>query len=108
MVKSFEKTRQNVFKRFINEAVAASRLRHPLIVQMYATFTTDRANITLMQDLSYVDMKTLLEPSSTLCLPIHQLVIAQLCLALEYIHNGGFIHRAIRVNILNEMLRLFL
>jgi serine/threonine-protein kinase len=89
---------QQFVARFRREAMAAARLVHPNIVQVY-DFGLDEAS-----GRHYIVMERIVGPSGALVLrerghlPVEEAVnwIAQACRGLEYAHRNGLVHRDVK------------
>ncbi|XP_022698344.1 3-phosphoinositide-dependent protein kinase 2-like isoform X3 [Varroa jacobsoni] len=79
-----------------NTTLVGSMSRHPLHVAIYGTFACNEAYIILMEYFSGVDCQRLIRQTGSLPTQIVTVIIAQLCLALEYLHYMGFIHRDVK------------
>jgi len=83
------------FQRFHNEGLAAARLRHPNVVQLYDVFEQDGVPFLAME---YLEGETLLSAvkggriSRTRLLEI----LAKVCEAMGYAHHEGLIHRDLK------------
>ncbi|HEX4274932.1 MAG TPA: serine/threonine-protein kinase [Bryobacteraceae bacterium] len=82
-------------RRFLQEAQAASALNHPNIITIYDIFTDDDIQFMVSE---YVDGKTLLELIATgsLSVPLAIEYAIQMADALSAAHSAGTIHRDIK------------
>ncbi|XP_003740145.1 microtubule-associated serine/threonine-protein kinase 3-like [Galendromus occidentalis] len=67
--------------------------RHALITQVYGCFLSLSHYCILMERVRGVDLQKLMKSSTALSEAVSAVVLAQLCLAVEYLHYVGFIHR---------------
>lgn len=84
-------------KRFEREALAASRLQSPHVIQIYDYGASDDGLYYItMEYLTGTDLQTLVEREGALppARAVH--MVLQACLALEVAHSAGVIHRDIK------------
>ncbi|XP_003747793.1 microtubule-associated serine/threonine-protein kinase 4-like [Galendromus occidentalis] len=78
------------------DKVVASVISSPFLIAYHSCFSTDRAYVTIMECVKGVDLNRLIkrgEPLDPVAIP---LILAQLGLAVRYLHFRGFIHRDIK------------
>lgn len=96
MLKVVLKKKNKATNSPFNTALVASMNRHPLLVNIYCTFVTKEAYVAVMEYFSGVDCQRMINLNSYLPTDIVIAIAAQLCLALEYLHYIGFIHRDVK------------
>jgi serine/threonine protein kinase len=82
-------------ERFSREARALARLNHPNIVTIYDFGTTDRLYYFSMEYVDGKNVRELLE-AGELAPALALKIISQVCDALQYAHDEGFVHRDIK------------
>jgi hypothetical protein len=82
-------------ERFLREARSLARLNHPNIVTIFDFGTTNGLYYFTME---YVDGKNVREllAAGELAPPLALQIITQVCEALQYAHDEGFVHRDIK------------
>ncbi|MDI7278039.1 MAG: serine/threonine-protein kinase, partial [Anaerolineae bacterium] len=90
----------NFQERFLQEARTAARLDHPGIVKVY-DFGQAQSLLYIVMELIRGDnlrqlITNLQESGRTLPLPEAVQVVRQLCLAIDYAHRQGVLHRDIK------------
>ena len=94
-VVSSEFTRDSKFKeRFIRESRINARLTHPNIVQVYDVGTHEDALYLVMEYVRGGDLNQRLERGMHLTALIR--LMKDMCRALDYAHEKGFVHRDIK------------
>ncbi|WP_156040994.1 serine/threonine-protein kinase [Chondromyces apiculatus] len=94
-----------VANRFVAEARAAAKLRHPAIVEVYDVATEDDGERYLVAELLRgCTLRKLLQKHPDLPAEIGAAIVLQLCSALEHAHASGIIHRDVKPeNVLVEL-----
>ncbi|NJL27051.1 MAG: serine/threonine protein kinase, partial [Thermoanaerobaculia bacterium] len=83
-------------ERFLREARATMRLRHPNLVQIYDfTLDDDGTGFLVMEHIQGVDLQQLIVSHRLPSLPLALEIARQGLRALGYLHRCGFIHRDI-------------
>ncbi|XP_018496859.1 microtubule-associated serine/threonine-protein kinase 4-like [Galendromus occidentalis] len=83
-------------KLILNTTQMGCMVRHPLFARVYSAFSTDLAYLSVMEYHCGLDLDKLVATSQALPSMFAMLVVAQLCVAIEYLHYVGFIHRNIK------------
>lgn len=78
------------------DKVVASMINSPFLIRYHACFNTDKAYVTIMEYIKGVDLNRLIRVGEPLELKAIALMLAQLGLAVRYLHYRGFIHRDIK------------
>jgi len=86
-----------IVSMFFDEALALVKLKHQNIVEVYELFESQRGHFIAMELLDGVDLRRLMQASSSKRLPIRTacFIVAQVLKALEHAHQLGIIHRDI-------------
>lgn len=79
------------------DKLVGSMVNSPFLVKYHACFRSDQAYVTIMEYIRGVDLHKVLKVSA-LGDKINKLIMAQLGLALQYLHYRGFIHRDVKVH----------
>lgn len=99
--------RQNpeVASRFISEARAVAKLRHPNIVEVYdVSDSVESERYLVVELIRGVTLRQLLSEHKRLPVEIAVAITLELCAALEHAHTEGVIHRDIKPeNVLVEL-----
>ncbi len=82
-------------KRFIHEARAAIRLRHPNVVQIFDFLVETGVGYLVMEFIDGVDLADLIQRRYRPSLPLFLELACQGLRALGYLHHQGFVHRDI-------------
>ncbi|OQR72569.1 protein kinase C beta type-like [Tropilaelaps mercedesae] len=77
------------------DKLVGSMVNSPFLVKYHACFRSDQAYITIMEYMRGVDLHKVLK-ASWLGDRINKLIMAQLGLALRYLHYRGFVHRDVK------------
>ncbi|MFN8673976.1 MAG: protein kinase [Candidatus Sericytochromatia bacterium] len=88
--------KDDVIKRFKKEAEIIARLKHENIVRIFDVFNEKNRHYIVMDHLDGINLaKYVIEEKK---LPILEIIhiVAELCLAVEYIHENKIIHRDIK------------
>lgn len=88
----FKTTRQASADKLVGSIVNS-----PFLVKYHACFRSDQAYVTVMEYIRGVDLHRVIK-SSALSDRVNKIVMAQLGLALQYLHYRGFIHRDVKVH----------
>ena len=83
---------ETVLKRFITEAKAAMRLRHPNIVVTYNVFADGENYYLVMEYMPGGSLEDLLRQRGKLNIAQALRVMADICAALAYAHSMGIVH----------------
>lgn len=94
-----------VATRFVAEARAAAKLRHPGIVEVYDVSSEDNAERFLVVELVRgVTLRKILARHSELPAEVGAALVLELCAALSHAHEAGIIHRDVKPeNVLVEL-----
>lgn len=79
------------------DKLVGSMVNSPFLVRYHTCFRSDQAYVTLMEYIRGVDLHKLLK-STRLSDKVNKLIMAQLGLALQYLHYRGFLHRDVKVH----------
>jgi serine/threonine-protein kinase len=82
--------------RFRREAVAAARLSHPSIVSIYDTCADDDCEAIVMELVTGVTLRELLDERKFLEPSQAVAIVAEVADALETAHRGGVVHRDVK------------
>lgn len=95
IIRSGELAGPDELKRFRSEAEAASKLSHPSIVPIYEV---GQVGGLVYFTMPYIEGQTLLKRMSDQPLSIEEAVrlVHRLCLAIQYAHNEGILHRDLK------------
>ncbi|XP_022655694.1 cAMP-dependent protein kinase catalytic subunit-like isoform X2 [Varroa destructor] len=77
------------------DKLVGSMVNSPFLVRYHTCFRSDQAYVTLMEYIRGVDLHKLLK-STRLSDKVNKLIMAQLGLALQYLHYRGFLHRDVK------------
>lgn len=88
-------------KLILNCSEMGCMVKHPLFTRMYATFSSEEAYLSVMEYHNGVDLDKVIANSKSLPTTFSMLIVAQLCVAIEYLHYVGFIHRNVKVGHFN-------
>ncbi len=91
-----EETRNEIILRFQQEAQAAARLNHPNIVSIYHVGKTRKQHYIVMEYLRGKTIAQLFQSRTTIPLPLLLKQVIQVCIALDFAHQRGIIHRDIK------------
>ncbi|XP_003741465.1 protein kinase C beta type-like [Galendromus occidentalis] len=84
-------------KQACAEKVVGSMVNSPLLVRYHACYQTSHAYVTLMEYIRGVDLQRIIQGRTNfLNDDVNKIILAQLGLALQYLHYRGFIHRDIK------------
>jgi 3-phosphoinositide dependent protein kinase-1 len=85
-----------------------SKLSHPNIIKLYKTFHNTKKLYYVFEYGSKGDLKEYLNNNNTLPHSLAKFIIAEIVLALEYLHTNGIIHRDLKPEniVLNEKLHV--
>ena len=83
-------------QRFLQEARAAARLKHPNIVTIHDVGEQDGVHYIVMEYLEGLPLNELLRREGALPLERVTRIVAQIASALDYAHAQGFVHRDIK------------
>ncbi|XP_028968858.1 microtubule-associated serine/threonine-protein kinase 3-like [Galendromus occidentalis] len=78
------------------DKLVASVAKSHFVVKIYASFEAKGAFVSLMEYVPGIDLYRILKNQPSLSPQIIRIVIAQLCLAIQFLHMTGFIHRDIK------------
>lgn len=79
------------------DKLVGSMVNSPFLVKYHACFRSDQAYVTVMEYIRGVDLHKVLKTGS-LGDRVNKLIMAQLGLALQYLHYRGFVHRDVKVH----------
>ncbi len=82
--------------RFEQEARLAAGLNHPNIVGVYDIERDDDGHYIVMEYVEGETLKRLVEREAPLALPAATAILRQICLALDYAHARGVVHRDVK------------
>ncbi|XP_064454955.1 microtubule-associated serine/threonine-protein kinase 2-like isoform X2 [Ornithodoros turicata] len=85
-------------KQAAMDKVVASVIRNPCLVKYYACFCVKEAYVTIMEYIAGLDLQRVVSAEEFLSIDAVKIVMAQLIIALEHMHNRGFLHRDIKVS----------
>ena len=91
-----EEARNEIVLRFQQEAQAAARLNHPNIVSIYHVGKRRNQHFIVMEYLRGKSIAQLLQSRTKFPLPLLLKQIIQVCIALDFAHQRGVIHRDIK------------
>ena len=91
-----EEAKNEIVLRFQQEAQAAARLNHPNIVSIYHVGKRRNQHFIVMEYLRGKSIAQLLQSGIRLSLPVLLKQIIQVCIALDFAHQRGIIHRDIK------------
>ncbi len=83
-------------KRFLREADAAGRLKHPNIVGIYEVGVIDDRHFFTMDYIDGVPLSVLIKESKNIELEDFLNITVELCRAVDYAHSHGIIHRDLK------------
>lgn len=89
-------TKFNNLKHACADKVCGSIIACPFLVMYFCCFKTDMAFVTLMEYIRGVDLNKVSNRRRTLPPPVVKLILAQLGLAVHYLHCKGFVHRDVK------------
>ncbi|XP_022653945.1 probable serine/threonine-protein kinase pkgA isoform X2 [Varroa destructor] len=78
------------------DKVVASMINSPYLVKYNSCFATDKAYVTLMEYIRGVDLNRIIKVGEPIDDTVCAVILAQLGLAVQYLHFRGFIHRDIK------------
>ena len=82
--------------RFVGEAQAVNRIRHPSIVDVFDVGSVGGQPYLVMELLAEHNLEDLLDRDGRFTLPECRAVIAPVCAALSAAHAAGFVHRDVK------------
>lgn len=91
-----ESQKETLMKRFINEAQAAGKLSHPNIITVYDIGRQDDMTYIVMQYIKGKSLQCLMASKKKFTYPEILVMMEKTCLALDYAHNKGIVHRDIK------------
>jgi len=91
-----EEAKNEIVLRFQQEAQAAASLNHPNIVSIYHVGKRRNQHFIVMEYLRGKSIAQLLQSGIRLSLPVLLKQIIQVCIALDFAHQRGIIHRDIK------------
>jgi serine/threonine-protein kinase len=91
-----EEAKNEIVLRFQQEAQAAARLNHPNIVSIYHVGKRRNQHFIVMEYLRGQSIAQLLQSRTRFPLPLLLNQIIQVCIALDFAHQRGIIHRDIK------------
>jgi len=95
-LKLSDETKDEIILRFQQEAQAAARLNHPNIVSIYHVGKKRNQHFIVMEYLRGKSLAHMIQSRTRLPLPILLNYIVQVCIALDFAHQRGIIHRDIK------------
>jgi serine/threonine protein kinase len=95
-LKLSEEAKKETVLRFQQEAQAAARLNHPNIVSIYHVGKRRNQHYIVMEYLKGKSFAQLLKSGMKLPLPILLKQMIQVCVALDFAHQRGVVHRDIK------------
>jgi serine/threonine-protein kinase len=95
-LKLSQERRNEVILRFQQEAQAAARLNHPNIVSIYHVGKMRNQHYIVMEYLKGRSFAQLLKSRTEFPLPFLLKLMVQICIALDFAHQRGVIHRDIK------------
>jgi len=95
-LKLSDETKDEIILRFQQEAQAAARLNHPNIVSIYHVGKKRNQHFIVMEYLRGKSLAHMIQSRTRLPLPILLNYIVQVCVALDFAHQRGIIHRDIK------------
>ena len=95
-LKLSEESKNEIILRFQQEAQAAARLNHPNIVSIYHVGRRRNQHFIVMEYLRGKSLAQMMQASTRFPLPILLKYIIQVCIALDFAHQRGIIHRDIK------------
>ena len=84
------------FQRFLREARAAAKLRHPNIIPVYEYGQIDGENVIVYEFVQGATLKSYISDSKTRSLEKTLNIIREIAIGLDYAHHQGIIHRDIK------------
>ena len=95
-LKLSDETKDEILLRFQQEAQAAARLNHPNIVSIYHVGKRRNQHFIVMEYLRGKSLAHMIQSRTRLPLPILLNYVVQVCIALDFAHQRGIIHRDIK------------
>ncbi len=95
-LKLSQEARNEITLRFQQEAQAAARLNHPNIVSIYHVVKSRKQRYIVMEYLRGKSIAQLFQSKKKFPLPLLLKQIIQVCIALDFAHQRGVIHRDIK------------
>lgn len=87
---------QDAIKRFQREAISASQLLHPNIVEVYDVDEHDKQQYIVMEYVEGQDLKTFIKENSPVPLELVVSIMGQIVAAIDVAHKNRIIHRDIK------------
>ena len=103
-----EEDRRALIRKFREECVLLSGLRHPNVVQMMGVhFGDDKTDISLIMEYMHMDLKHCIETYPDIPLPYKTSILRDVAYGLSYLHSLKIVHRDLNVGniLLTESLR---
>ena len=85
--------KQKQLKYAISEFKIMKQLDHPFIMNLFYAFQTHKFLFLVLEYCPGGDLSDLIEANQTLCEPIARFYVAQIILALEYLHSLDILYR---------------
>ncbi|CAN6891998.1 hypothetical protein Bca4012_092329 [Brassica carinata] len=96
VLKKLDMIRKNDFERILEERNILITVRYPFVVRFFYSFTCSDNLYLVMEYLNGGDLYSLLQKVGCLDDDIARIYIAELVLALEYLHSLNIVHRDIK------------
>src|ERR1044072_1514519 len=91
-----EDTAKDYSMRFVREAQAGARLKHPHVVQGFGFGAEGDIAYLVMEFIKGKELKTFFDANERFDLKESVRIMCELCDALDFAHNAGIIHRDIK------------
>ena len=88
--------KQKQLKYAISECKIMKHLNHPFIVPLYHTFESQKYLYLILELCKYGDLSSLLEKKGKFDEDIAKFYLAEVILAIEYLHSAGIIYRDLK------------
>ncbi|KAL8153950.1 hypothetical protein V2J09_011710 [Rumex salicifolius] len=96
VLKKLDMIRKNDIERILAERNILIAVRNPFMVRFYYSFTSRDNLYLVMEYLNGGDLYSLLKKVGCLEEDVARIYIAELVLALEYLHSNGIVHRDLK------------
>lgn len=96
MLKKMDMLRKNDIERIVSERNILITVRNPFVVRFFYSFTSKDNLYLVMEYLNGGDLFSLLKNVGCLGEDVARIYIAELVLALEYLHSLGIVHRDLK------------